>query len=128
MQIKLKNTVFNINNRLKSIDNTFYLTFNTRLQRYEVHSSKQKNSFCFALPYNQLDARVLTYARKTSIKNLTNYLQEIQQHNEQKELNSIKDKNDYVKQQALDMLFFLQNSSKSANFSSTFAKGVKYET
>lgn len=122
MQIKLKNTVFNLNNRLKKQDKSYYITFNTKLNRYEVHSSKQKSSFCFAVPYNQLDSRVISYAQKTSVKNLTQFIQEVQQHNQQQELNSIKDNYDYIKQTGLDMLFFLQNSSKNANFSCTFAK------
>ena len=124
MQIKLKHAPFNLINRLKVADKSLYITFNTELNRYEVHSSAQKNSFCFAVPYNKLDARIIHHAQKTSVKNLTAYFEEIQQHNQQQELNSIKDNNDYIKQTGLDMLFFLQNSSKSANFSGTFVKGV----
>lgn len=122
MQIKLKNTLFNLNERLKQLDNSFYITFNTNLNRYEVHSSKQKNSYCFAVPYGKLDARIIKFAQKTSVKNLTSYISEIQQHNQQQELNSRKEKEDYIKQKGLDMLFFLQNSSKNVNFSETFVK------
>ena len=74
------------------------------------------------MPYKNLDYRTLTYARKTSVKNLTGILQEIENFNLQQELNSNKEKKDYITQKGAEIMFFLQNSTKEANFSSVFAK------
>lgn len=122
MQKIIKNNAFNIVNRLKQIDKSFYVVYNTDVNGFEVHSSKQKNSFCFNVPFKMLDKRTLNHAKKTSIKNLTAYLQEIENFNSQQELNSIKEKEDYIKQRGYEIMFYLQNSSKQANFSSDFAK------
>ncbi len=115
MRLKIKSGVFNIVNRLKKIDETYYLVFNTETNKYEVHSNKQKNSFCFS--YVSCDERLIRYAKKTSVKNLTNLLEEIALNNEQIELNSKKQQNDYVKLNALNLMEYISNSSKNANFS-----------
>ena len=122
MQKIIKNNAFNLVERLKKIDKSFYIVFNSKNECFEVHSNKQKNSFCFKVPYSQLDARTLHYAKKTSVKNLTEILQEIEKFNSQQELNSKKEKEDYIKQRGYEIMFFLQNSTKDANFSSVFAK------
>ncbi len=122
MQKIIKNNAFNIVNRLKQTDKSFYIVFNAQKNCFEVHSKKQKNSFCFIVPYSQLDNRTLMHAQKTSVKNLTANLQEIENYNSQQELNSKKEKEDYIKQRGYEIMFFLQNSTKQANFSSVFAK------
>ena len=115
MQKIIKNGLFNINNRLKRIDNSYYLVFNTISNLYEVHSKKQKNTYCFSFP--TCDYRLLKFAKETSVKNLSKVLEEIALNNEQKELNSKKSRNDYIKQNALNLMDFISNSSKNANFS-----------
>ena len=115
MRLKIKNGVFNIVNRLKKIDKSYYLVFNTETIKYEVHSNKQKNSFCFA--YDFCDERMIRYAKKSSVKNLSNLLEEIALNNEQIELNSKKQQKDYIKFHALNLMEFISNSSKNANFS-----------
>ena len=122
MQKQIKNNAFNIPDRIKQIDKSFYIVFNTLKNCYEVHSSKQKNSFCFNVPFKELDVRTLLHAKKTSVKNLTGILQEIENFNSQQELNSHKEKKDYITQRGAEIMFFLQNSTKEANFSSIFAK------
>ena len=115
MQKVIKNGLFNIKNRLKNIDSGYYLVFNTISNKFEVHNKKQKNTFCFA--FDTCDVRLLNYTKKSSVKNLTKILEEISLNNEQIELNSKTYQKDYIKLKALDLMDFISNSSKNANFS-----------
>ena len=55
-----------IASRLKEIDPSYYVVYNLRRGRYEVHSDAQKGgTLCFVVPYNKLDARTLEYAKRT---------------------------------------------------------------
>ena len=111
----IKNGLFNINTRLKRIDSSYYLVFNTTQNRFEVHSKKQKNTYCFSL--STCDKRIIDYAKKYSVKNLSRVLEEISLNNEQIELNSKKQQKDSVKINALNLMEYISNTSKNANFS-----------
>lgn len=55
-----------IASRLKVIDPTYYVVYNLKRGRYEVHSDAQGGgTLCFVVPYNELDARTLELAKST---------------------------------------------------------------
>ncbi|MBR6788459.1 MAG: hypothetical protein IKM44_01480 [Clostridia bacterium] len=55
-----------IASRLKEIDPTYYVVYNLIKLRYEVHSKEQRgNTLCFVVPYGNLDARTIEYAKRT---------------------------------------------------------------
>lgn len=55
-----------IASRLKEIDPSYFVVYNIKRGRYEVHSDGQKGgTLCFVVPYNVLDARTLKYAERT---------------------------------------------------------------
>ena len=81
--IKIENDVFFIANRLKEIDDSYEIYYNTHLNCYEVHSNKQiKNTYCFKVPFDFLDERTIHYARKTRYENMAQLLAEIERQNE----------------------------------------------
>ena len=114
MQKIIKNGLFNINKRLKNIDKSYYLVYNTISKMFEVHSNKQKNSYCFS--FSTCDFRLIEYAKKSSVKNFSAVMEEISLNNEQIELNSKKENYDKIKQNALNLMNFISNSTKNANF------------
>ena len=114
MQKIIKNGLFNIKNRLKRIDRSYYLVFNTSSNMFEVHSKKQKNTYCFSFSY--CDFRLIEYAKKTSVKHFSAFMQEITLNNEQIELNSKKEQYDMIKYKALNLMNYFSNSTKNANF------------
>ena len=68
--------------RLKEIDSSYYIVFNLSNQKYEVHSYLQaKNSYCFTLPFNELDERTLNFALKTRRENQDQLIKEIEENN-----------------------------------------------
>lgn len=67
MRVRITDDVFFIASRLKEVDPTYYVVYDTEKRRYEVHSDGQRgNTLCFVVPFGRLDARTVEYARRTS--------------------------------------------------------------
>ena len=81
--LKIESDNYFISNRLKEIDSSYEVYYNIATASYEVHSSEQqKSSYCFRVPYNQLDERTLFYAKKTRSENRDKIIKEIERSNE----------------------------------------------
>lgn len=65
MKVKITHDVFNIVKRLKAINKNYFIMFNTKTNKYEIHNLKYKNTLCLVLPYNALDNRAITYVLKS---------------------------------------------------------------
>ena len=62
--------LFGISDRIKDIEDEYFILFDMDRGKYEVHSkANPKDTYCFTVPYKELDARVLEYCRKTHISN-----------------------------------------------------------
>ena len=89
--IKIENDCFDICSRLKEIDSSYLVYFNLKRNCYEVHSKSQaKSSYCFAIPYENLDERTLDYAQKTRSENKDKIIKEIEEHNRRVEERNLK--------------------------------------
>ena len=65
-RVRIADDVYFISSRLKEIDETYYVMFNTATRKYEIHSDAQKgSSLCFVVPFGELDARTVDYALRT---------------------------------------------------------------
>lgn len=98
MKIIIENDVFDIANRLKEIDETYYILYDKIKCRYEVWSKDIVNILCFVVPYNTLDARTIMYAQKTNSNNAQKLFEEIEKNNNDKNMyiqNKISDENSY---------------------------------
>ena len=61
--------VHNIAGRLREVDPSFFVVWNSRRQKYEVHSSShQGNTYGYDVANNRLDARVIEQARKSNLR------------------------------------------------------------
>lgn len=81
--IYVKSDVMGISKSIKAIDKSFFVMFNPRTQRYEVHSSDQLDgTLCVEIPYDELDSRAVDYVQKTKIENLKKIMAEIEAENE----------------------------------------------
>ncbi len=80
--IKIDCDNFFISERLKFIDSSYVIYYNLSDQCYEVHSIEQyKNSYCFKVPYRELDERTLFFAKKTRSENRYKLIKEIEENN-----------------------------------------------
>ncbi len=72
-----------ITDRLREIDKTYFVLYNLKLKRYEVHSSGQAGgSYCFSLPYSSLDERAVTQCLRTRRENIDKVIKEMDDENE----------------------------------------------
>ena len=91
MQIKIETDALFITNRLKQIDQNYFVVYNTKKSRYELHNSKQLgDTFCLVCPYKNLDERFVILAQKTQSKNIDKLIAEIDKQNEKLDKQNIK--------------------------------------
>jgi len=82
MYISIKNDLFSIAERVKEIDDGYFILYNTEKSCFEVHSTKQKsNTYCLTVPYKGLDSRTLTFVKSTRKEYIDNIINEIERNN-----------------------------------------------
>lgn len=86
---QITSDVFNISNRIKSIDPKYYIVFNISRQKFEVHYRRAKNTYELTIPYNCLDARTINFVLKTQVKNKDSLLAEIELSNQKLQNRSV---------------------------------------
>lgn len=81
--LKIEHDPFFICERLREIDGSYYLLYNNDTSQYEVHSSDQRGgSFCFAVRYDELDERTITYALRSRKERCDSLIAEMDAYNE----------------------------------------------
>lgn len=94
----MKSNVFKIPERLKEIDKSYFVIYNTMIDKYEVHSTENKDgdTYCLTLPYDELDSRSIDYVRKTRVENARIIWEEMKRNNEKLEIEKAKQFKDYI--------------------------------
>ena len=90
---RIRHDLFGIAKRLKSIDRRYELFFNRKKNRYEIYAN---GAMQMALPFERLDARTLTYARKTRLENLEKIIAEIEEENARLEIQKNREMRDKI--------------------------------
>lgn len=68
-KILVEDSVYEIPQRLKEYDSSFFVVYNTRSYKYEVHSTDNLfNTYCFTVPYDELDSRTIDLVKKNDTK------------------------------------------------------------
>ena len=113
-RIPVVNSVFDIPVRLKELNRAFFVMFNIKTQKYEVHCADQPfETLACTLPYDELDARAIEYVREHSVERLEKVIREIDEYNEkmvQKEEAALIDKANYKMREAFN---YLKNNSRT---------------
>ena len=87
MTIKIENDPLFIAQRLKEIDSSYYIIFNTEKKQFEVHSTEQLGtSFCFSVKFPSLDERTIDYALRTRCEKADAIIKALDEENEKIEL------------------------------------------
>ena len=87
----VKNDLFDISRRLKEIDESYYVVYSYRNNRYEVHSDEQKgSSLAVVLPFDRLDCRSINHVLKTRRENSRKLLLEIDRDNAEAERETVR--------------------------------------
>ena len=90
---RITHDLFDIAKRLKGMDRRYKLFFNRKKNRYEIYAN---GAMQMALPFERLDARTLSYARKTRLENLEKIIAEIEKENARIEIENAKRSRDKI--------------------------------
>ena len=112
MYIRVVDDIFDISNRIKDIDDGYFVVFNKTAARFEVHNSKQKDTFCISCP--RLNGLVLKKLHETKIVNIDRILSEIDENNQKIAEKSQKNSIDEAKESLGEIMQSL-NSGKNYN-------------
>lgn len=121
MKIKIESDVFDIAKRLKQINESYYILFDTSKQKFELHSKEQQNSYCFSYPFQNLDNRFLDMVYTTNIRYIDNIIEDIDKNNIEIERigkQKTKSQTDYMLK---EIYCFANNSSKELDETTSFS-------
>ena len=83
MQIQIHSDALFVVDRLKQIDDGYFVIYNTSKNKYELHHSKQiGSSYCLTCPYPCLKERFIIFAQKTKTQNSKEIIKQIENHNQ----------------------------------------------
>jgi hypothetical protein len=100
--------------RLKELNGAFFVMFNVRTQRYEVHCATQPfDTLACTLPFDQLDARAIEYVREHSVERLETIAREIEEHNEKLVKRAEEEAIDKANYKMREAFNYLKNNSKT---------------
>ncbi len=81
--IEVETNVFSIPQRVKAYNKDLFVVWNAKHERFEIHNHANRGTtFCFAVPYKELDCRVLELIRKGDVRNRGDSIyKEMHEHN-----------------------------------------------
>lgn len=98
-KVLFEHGVYNIPQRLKEYDESFFVVYNTKSKKFEVHSTDNLfSTYCFTVPFNELDSRTIDLVKKNDTKNKgpQDIEREINRHNEKIEEKKDKDFKNWI--------------------------------
>ena len=111
-RLPVLSNVYDIPVRLKEVNRDFFVMFNTRNQRFEIHCASQPfDTYSCTLPFDELDSRAIEYVREFSRERTQNIVREIEEYNaalDAREQAALIDKANYKCREAFN---YLKNNS-----------------
>lgn len=101
--ILVDSNVFNIPERIRDIDPDYFVIFNPKTQKYELHHRKQDVSFCVEFPFDELDGRAVEYVNETKIERIRSIKRQMEEKNRLIEEGQNKEFTDKVECMAKDI-------------------------
>ena len=82
-KVMITNDVFDIANRIKEIDNDYFVMYDKKLCRFEIHNKRQKpDTLCLVLPYDTLDCRAIDKVLSTRVEYVAKQLEQMDEYNQ----------------------------------------------
>lgn len=78
--IEITNDLFDVAWRLQAVDKDYSLRYNVKARRYEVYF-RSRNQRAFVVPFDEIDARTVEYARHTRTENIACLVAELDKQN-----------------------------------------------
>lgn len=115
MKIRIEEDLFDIVSRIREIDDGYFVVFDDSKNCFEIHNSKQINTYCLTVPFDTLDSRCIDLVNSTSTRYFDNIIYDIDRNNikvEENNKNNLKSQTDFMLREIYD---FCNNSSKKFN-------------
>lgn len=112
MKIKITSDVHDIVDRIKEIDEGYFILFDTNKNKFELHNKNQSCTYCLTIPFGTLDKRVLDFIYNTQCSNIDNIVEEIDNNNAKIERNGIEKLKEVSDYKMREIYKFASNSSK----------------
>lgn len=94
----INNDLFNISGAVRGIDDRYFIAFNVKTRKYELHHSEQLGgTYCLTFPFPRLDRRAVQHVRYTRAERSQEVFDEIDRYNEMYVENNIKQAADSLK-------------------------------
>lgn len=107
--IKITHDTFDVLQRIKEIDEGYFIVYNTLCSRFEIHNSKQhSNTFCLTVD-GELNSKVVDKVRKTRVQNVKKLLEEIEENNLMLEKESKRKFNDEMRFRLCETFDYLKS-------------------
>lgn len=123
MKIKVESDVFDIVERIKDVDENYYILFNMDNGFFELHNSNQPNTYCLTIPYSELDSRILDLIFVTSVGNIDKKFDDIDKNNKNTEQQCVENVKNICSDKVCDIYNFSNNSSKIFEIDKAFSIG-----
>ena len=83
--------LYSIANRLKEIDDGYFIYYSYKNRRYEVHNKNQRGrTLSLVLPYKMLDERAVRLVRQTRSERASSLISQMEKENERIEREKMK--------------------------------------
>lgn len=95
----IEDSVYEIPKRLKEYDESFFVAFNNRNGKFEVHSTDNLfETYCLTVPFNELDARTIDLVKRNDTKNkgAREIERELNEHNEKIERQKDREQKNWI--------------------------------
>ncbi|MBQ7351609.1 MAG: hypothetical protein IJW59_01910 [Clostridia bacterium] len=115
MKIKIESDVFDIVDRIKEIDEAYYVVYDSIRNCFEVHNYNQISSYCLTVPFCCLDNRVLDILFKSESRNIDKIIEYIDNNNKIIESNNRNKISEITEFDSREIFDFSSNSSKQWN-------------
>ena len=90
-KVMITNDVFDIARRIKEIDQDYFVVYDKKLCRFEVHNKRQKpDTLSLVLPYDTLDCRAIDKVLSTRTEYIAKQLAMIDEYNEKLQISQAK--------------------------------------
>lgn len=96
----IKDSVYEIPQRLKEYDKSFFVVFNKLSGKFEIHSTDNLfDTYCFTVPYDILDQRTIDIVMKndTNKKGAKDFIRELEEHDYKMEKKKDKELRNWAK-------------------------------
>lgn len=104
----IETNVYSIPERLKDIDEGYFVVRNHQTHQFEVHHSGQVgDTFCLSIPYEVLDERTIRRVRETQIQYIDNIVAEMERNNAKLEADRDKKLKDFTETTTKDIYRYL---------------------